>query len=79
MLSSVSGLPLGRYVRIVMPWCVKAGFITAASAMTGSSQRSFCHSASHPCRRRRYHDAHSSEIARHTGCIRLIESTSTSA
>ena len=62
-----------------MPWCVKAGFITAASAMTGSSQRSFCHSASHPCRRRRYHDAHSSEIARHTGCIRLIESTSTSA
>ena len=79
MDSSVSGFPLGKYVKIVMPSWLNAGFTSAASAAMGSSPMTANRTAFCPFSVMAYASAPAREMARYTGCIKHMEKSRTSA
>ncbi len=77
MDSSVKGFPLGRYVRIVFPAWLKAGFMSAATMNIGSIYFRLNFTAFFPLKYTEYATAQASDIPRQTGCMNVMENTST--
>ena len=73
MLSRVRGLPEGRYVRMVIPAWLKAGFTMAANRSTGRANFRCPARARRPPSSPAYTSAPVRDTARHTGCISTME------
>jgi hypothetical protein len=79
MDSSVRGLPLGRYVRIVAPSWLNAGLNSAAKISIGSIYARLNRSALLPFKYTEYENAQMSDETRQYGLVNTIEKAMTSA
>jgi hypothetical protein len=68
--SSVRGLPLLRYVNIVAPSWLNAGFMRAVTISMGSRNKALNFNAFLPLIYTEYAKAQTSDRPRHMGCVR---------
>jgi len=71
--SSVNGFPVFKYVIIVAPSWLNAGFISAVISMLGKRKIKLNFTAFLPFKIVEYINAHTIEIVRHIGCMKTIE------